>query len=197
MGTYTEFRGAIRIVPKVDDALAARLNEFFEMRHMKRYVAELFRLYPTAEAQRAHSLFNDGQFGVEGAWFMPEHTRDLFFHGDQMPMEGLRNDMDVNTPPHPLPSLYCDLVLVHDEERNCSYLGWSGAEKAYFIAEWIERIAAWLVDRHYHLDGKMFAIVEGGMQFYTITVRDRSVFVADFEPESTYAAEFNGLYDRY
>ena len=42
----------------------------------------------------------------------------------------------------------------------------------------------------YHLDGKMFAVVEGGMSFYTITVDGDKVTSEEFIPDATYVDEF-------
>ena len=84
-------------------------------------------------------------------------------------------------------------MLLHDKQRNCSYLGWNEAVKSYYITDWIELIASWLAPRGYHLDGKMFAVVEGGMSFYSITVQDAEVTSEEFEPEVTYWPEFNEL----
>lgn len=70
------------------------------------------------------------------------------------------------------------------------YLGWNEAEKAYYIADWIGYIAEWLSKLGYHLDGKMFAVVEGGMSYYTITVDGDKVTSEEFIPDATYVDEF-------
>lgn len=107
--------------------------------------------------------------------------------------EGLDNKFSMNKPPNPCPSLYCDLVLLNDPNNGRSYLGWNEAEKSYYITDWIELIAGWLSERGYHLDGKMFAVVEGGMSYYTITVDGAKVTSTEFTPEATYVSEFNDL----
>ena len=99
----------------------------------------------------------------------------------------------MNKPPNPCPSLYCDLVLLNDPNNGLSYLGWNEAGKSYYITDWIELIAGWLSERGYHLDGKMFAVVEGGMSYYTITVDGAKVTSTEFTPEATYVSEFNDL----
>lgn len=43
------------------------------------------------------------------------------------------------------------------------------------------------------MDGKMFAVVEGGMSYYTITVDGAKVTSTEFTPEATYVSEFNDL----
>ena len=69
---------------------------------------------------------------------------------------------------------------------------WKAAGSDY-ITDWIELIAGWLSERGYHLDGKMFAVVEGGMSYYTITVDGAKVTSTEFTPEATYVSEFNDL----
>lgn len=192
MGTNTDFTGAIRITPRVEQTLADRICQFLNIRHMRRDVAALHDLYPTIEARKPHSLFDDGDFGVDGALFIPTLTKDIdsaMQCSTDMP-EGLIDQLSINQPPEPCPSLYCDLELVHDRVENCSYIGWNEQEKAYCISTWVEFFAEHLCDRGYHLDGQMFACVEGGMSFYQITVADRSVRVDHFVPETTYEHEF-------
>ena len=79
-------------------------------------------------------------------------------------------------------------MCIRDSGR--SYLGWNEAEKSYYITDWIELIAGWLSERGYHLDGKMFAVVEGGMSYYTITVDGDKVTSEEFIPDATYVDEF-------
>ena len=81
------------------------------------------------------------------------------------------------------------------DQRRCKclssrYLGWNEAEKAYYITDWIGYIAEWLSKLGYHLDGKMFAVVEGGMSYYTITVDGDKVTSEEFIPDATYVDEF-------
>lgn len=131
------------------------------------------------------SLFGDGDFGEEGAFFIPVETPDLNrrLHEAGPYPEGLDNKFSMNKPPNPCPSLYCDLVLLNDPNNGRSYLGWNEAEKSYYITDWIELIAGWLSERGYHLDGKMFAVVEGGMSYYTITVDGAKVTSTEFTPK--------------
>lgn len=195
MGTNTDFTGAIRITPCVEEPLASRLSQFMNTRHMKRNVAKLNRLFPDLEARKPLTLFDDGDFGEEGAFFLPVETGDInhLLHEGKPYPEGIEDGFSMNKPPAPCPSLYCDLVLLHDPDNGHSYLGWNEAEKAYYITDWIELIAGWLSERGYHLNGKMFAVVEGGISYYTITVDDAKVTSEEFTPEATYVSEFNDL----
>lgn len=195
MGTNTDFTGAIRITPCVEEPLATRLKQFMDIRHMKRNVKTLHTLFPDLEDRKPMSLFGDGDFGEEGAFFIPVETSDLNrrLHEVGPYPEGLDNKFSMNKPPNPCPSLYCDLVLLNDPDNGRSYLGWNEAEKSYYITDWIELIARWLSERGYHLDGKMFAVVEGGMSYYMITVDGAKVTSTEFTPEATYVSEFNDL----
>lgn len=40
----------------------------------------------------------------------------------------------------------------------------------------------------------MFAVVEGGMSYYTIAVDDAKVTSTEFTPEATYVSEYNDLF---
>ena len=192
MGTYTDFTGAIRITPCLKEPLAGRFRQFLGIRHMKRDVKILEALFPTLEERKAVTLFGDGDFGEDGAFFLPIHTRDLTrricLH--ERYAEGLTDERDMNMTPGPCPSLYCDLELRNDPDNGHSYLGWNEAEKAYYITDWIGYIAEWLSKLGYHLDGKMFAVVEGGMSYYTITVDGDKVTSEEFIPDATYVDEF-------
>lgn len=132
MGTYTDFTGAIRITPCLKEPLAGRFRQFLGIRHMKRDVKILEALFPTLEERKAVTLFGDGDFGEDGAFFLPIHTRDLTrricLH--ERYAEGLTDERDMNMTPGPCPSLYCDLELRNDPDNGHSYLGWNEAEKA-------------------------------------------------------------------
>lgn len=147
---------------------------------------------PICRYDKAVTLFGDGDFGEDGAFFLPIHTRDLTrricLH--ERHAEGLTDERDMNMTPGPCPSLYCDLELRNDPDNGHSYLGWNEAEKAYYITDWIGCIAEWLSKLGYHLDGKMFAVVEGGMSYYTITVDGDKVTSEEFIPDATYVDEF-------
>lgn len=71
MGTYTDFTGAIRITPCLKEPLAGRFRQFLGIRHMKRDVKILEALFPTLEERKAVTLFGDGDFGEDGAFFLP------------------------------------------------------------------------------------------------------------------------------
>lgn len=60
MGTNTDFTGAIRITPCVEEPLATRLSQFMDIRHMKRDGKILESLFPTLEERKAVTLFGDG-----------------------------------------------------------------------------------------------------------------------------------------
>lgn len=204
MGTHTEFHGAIRIVPQVEPELAARLNEYFNIRHMRRSLDALMAEYPTKEDRKARSLMGDGEFGPEGLYYLPVKVSEFSSAGkalageDGMSAEGIQHMMDANYPPVGAPSLYCDMVLVPSVEDNCSYLAWSQAEKAYGFPDWFKLIAELLVPLGYHLDGTMFANEEWGMYYYLISVKDTDVRVTDIDlPHGTYEQELDDALAAY
>ena len=137
MGTNTDYTGAIRITPCVEEPLATRLKQFMDIRHMKRNVKTLHTLFPDLEDRKPMSLFGDGDFGEEGAFFIPVETPDLNrrLHEAGPYPEGLDNKFSMNKPPNPCPSLYCNLVLLNDPNNGRSYLGWNEAEKSYYKVE--------------------------------------------------------------
>lgn len=195
MGTNIEYIGAVRVTPMVEKGLAERLGRYFEIRHMKRDVPMLEALYPTLEDRKAVTLMADGNFGSDGVFFMPTATCDIDFHVDYTGVEGLVDHMACNSEPEGCPSLYCELKLVAAPDGTCSYLGWT-EESSEDVAEWIALIASLLVPAGYHLDGKMFAIVDGGGRFEQITVEDTDVQVKNWEPDTTYGEEFQQAWEQ-
>lgn len=197
MGTYTEFSGAIRIVPQVEPELAARFSKYFNIRHMRRDLDTLMAEHPNKEDRTARSLMGDGEFGPEGLYYLPVETSEVsaalraaFVGGEEMPIEGIRHQMDTNYPPQGAPSLYCDMILVPATDGSCSYLAWNQSEKAYSFPDWFRLIAKLLIPLGYHLDGKMLANVECGMDSYLISVHDEDVQVTDLDlPHGTYEIE--------
>lgn len=49
MSIYMEVSGAIRVSPAVDPALAERLRQFMQVRHMRRDPELLYERYPSEE----------------------------------------------------------------------------------------------------------------------------------------------------
>jgi len=59
MGTNTDFTGAIRITPCVEEPLATRLSQFMDIRHMKR---------DGKISNDAHNTFETDCYRAVGAW---------------------------------------------------------------------------------------------------------------------------------
>lgn len=95
MGTNTDFTGAIRITPCVEEPLATRLKQFMDIRHMKRNVKTLHTLFPDLEDRKPMSLFGDGDFGEEGAFFIP--VGRLISIEDFMRPAHIRKDSTINS----------------------------------------------------------------------------------------------------
>ncbi len=177
MSSSTIFTGTIHISPRVEDGLAERLNKFFRIRHMRRSVAALERMYPSKEARASHTLFGDGEFGEEGMWYLPEQTKGSDFVLSEPIPEGLEGMESVNIPPRGLPDLYCRLELIQDDENNSSILRWNGAEKAYYISEWLSFLADVFKNKGYALNGTIHADVDEGCHQYDIVVSENEVQV--------------------
>ena len=189
MGRTIEYIGAVQITPMVEAGLAERLALYLEIRHMKRDIPMLETLYPQLEDRKAVTLMADGDFGPDGAFFLPTITHDIDCYLDYSGVEGLTDRFACNMRPSKCPSLYCELKLVAAPDGTCSYLGWT-EESSEDVPEWIALIASRLVPAGYHLEGKMFAIVDGGGRFEQITVEDADVKRLNWMPDTTYEEEF-------
>jgi len=196
MSSHIGYIGAIRIKPMVEEGLAKRMENFLEIRHMKRDVSILKALYPTLEDRKAVTLMADGNFGPEGLFFIPTTTKTKGFEKwtQYVGEEGLINRIAYLTAPKGCPSLYSELKLVSAPDGTCSYLGWT-EEQAEDVPEWIALIASLLVPAGYHLDGKMLAIEDGGERFEQIVVENADVKRAIWEPDVTYDEEFQQAWE--
>ena len=80
MGRTIEYIGAVQITPMVEAGLAERLALYLEIRHMKRDIPMLETLYPQLEDRKAVTLMADGDFGPDGAFFIPTITHYIDFY---------------------------------------------------------------------------------------------------------------------
>ena len=154
MSQTIEYIGAVRITPMVEAGLAERLALYLEIRHMKRDIPMLETLYPQLEDRKAVTLMADGDFGPDGAFFLPTITHDIDCHLDYSGLEGLTDPSACNLKPSICPNLYCELKLVAAPDGTCSYLGWT-EESSEDVPEWIALIASLLVPIGYHLEGSV------------------------------------------
>lgn len=194
MGTNTVFEGAIRITPKIGPELTEHFGRYFNIRHMSRDLDMLLAAHPGEADRKAHSLLGDGNFGPEGVYYLPDRIKEMspalnaLSAGEDC--EGIVEQRGVGTPPAGAPALYCDMILVPSPVADCSYLAWDGTEESDNIADWVEFFAKLLVPLGYHLDGRMLANEEGGMDLYIISVLNEFVRVIPVElPGGTYSQE--------
>ena len=194
MSYSTYFLGAIRVTPCIEESLAKKLNKFLNIRHMRRNVEDLAALYPDEEARKEVTVFGDGDFGEEGAFYIPsvsdELTSSLTVQIEQMtPIEGLRSRHDLNCPPKGIPTLYSSLEIRSDSDGAHSYIAWDDNEDGEAMDDWLEILATALVKRGYHLDGKLFASGDDILDLWEIEVKDELVTAKIIEPEYTYEDE--------
>lgn len=194
MSYNTYFLGAIRVTPCVEESLAKKLNVFLNIRHMRRNVEDLAALYPDEEARKRVTVFGDGDFGEEGAFYIPPVSNDLtsclIAQIEQMtPIEGLRSRNDVNCPPKGIPTLYSSLEIRSDQDGAHSYIAWDDGEDGEAMDDWLETLATALVKRGYHLDGKLFASGDDIQDLWEIEVKDELVTAEPIVPEHTYDDE--------
>lgn len=184
------FLGAIRVTPCIEESLAKKLNVFLNIRHMRRNVEDLAALYPDEEARKEVTVFGDGDFGEEGAFYIPsvsdELTSSLIA---QTPIEGLRSRHDVNCPPKGIPTLYSSLEIRSDSDGAHSYIAWDGDEDGEAMDDWLQILATALVKRGYHLDGKLFASGDDIQDLWEIEVKDELVTAEPIVPKYTYDDE--------
>lgn len=173
MGYSTDFKGAFRITPKVDTALACRLNLWFNSRHFKRHP---FMEAKGIEASDDNLLF--GKSSPNFMYFMPSlkqavdnliatgvnptlaphllgntiqdyRTENLFTHENITP----ELNEAYNTTPGNIPSLWSNLYIINDPDHDVSYLSWNQSEKSYSMAQWMMAIVNLLQMLNYHVDG--------------------------------------------
>ena len=184
------FLGAIRVTPCIEESLAKKLNKFLDIRHMRRNVEDLAALYPDEEARKEVTVFGDGDFGEEGAFYIPsvsdELTSSLIA---QTPIEGLRSRHDVNYPPKGIPTLYSSLEIRSDSDGAHSYIAWDGDEDGEAMDDWLQILTTALVKRGYHLDGKLFASGDDIQDLWEIEVKDELVTAEPIVPKYTYDDE--------
>lgn len=194
MSYSTYFLGAIRVTPCIEESLAKKLNKFLGIRHMRRNVEDLAALYPDEEARKEVTVFGDGDFGEEGAFYIPsvsdELTSGLIAQIEQLtPIEGLRSRHDLNCTPKGIPTLYSSLEIRSDSDGAHSYIAWDDGEDGEAMDDWLEILATALVKRGYHLDGKLFASGDDILDLWEIEVKDELVTAELIVPKYTYDDE--------
>lgn len=178
MGYTTEFRGAFRITPKVDAVLACRLNLWLNSRHFK-------RTFDVANAEDT-TLF--GKPGDHGEFVMPslrkavQHTIQQGYN-PLIAVHMINADDDFralsdeemrvyNEMPGDIPSLWSDILIINSTKEDESFLTWNGSEKSRHLDEWIKRVAGFLHQCGYQVEGCIAAQGEDAGDIWSMTFCD-------------------------
>lgn len=166
MGYTTEFSGKFSIDRPVTDELANYVNRFSSVRHMKRDVEKLKKIYPDWD-----ELCYKGNIGTQGEYFAvksknfgQDYTEDI---------------LDYNTPPETQPGLWCQWIIPEDDHAA---IEWDGGEKFYNYEEWLKYlINHFLASEGYTVNGNVSFQGEDPDDFGMITVKDNEVKVINGE----------------
>lgn len=170
MGYTTEFRGAFRVTPQVEPAVAIRLNFWLNCRHWKRPIPN--------QTDNLLDLTLFGSPGKNGQYVMPsiieaikkakydptlaprglwEDEKNETFIAFQKEC-GWRNFGDLyNYEPKGIPSLWSDINVIPDPIQKCSWLMWNQSDKAYEMDFWFSLITQILVKLGYQVEGHILA----------------------------------------
>lgn len=161
MGYTTDFFGSLSFNKPVEEWLVKYINQFSEVRHMKRDVSMIKEKFPNWR-----DLCFRGVLGVDGEYFI---GGGMNFFNDP-PDDTIVNH---NMPPHTQPELWCQWII--DDYGN---LAWDGGEKFYEYVEWLK----YLIDNFfaplgYSLNGEIEFQGEDYEDFGTIFVENNLVDV--------------------
>lgn len=161
MGYQTWFTGGLEFDKPVSEEFANYINEFSNVRHMKRDPEKIMELCPDWEKY----CFN-GNLGPEGQYFIGErHIRNNSKLIDTSILDG-------NRPPKTQPGLWCQWVIEGNE------LVWDQGEKFYEYEEWlVYLIDNFIAPSGYKLNGEIQFQGEDEDDFGTICVVDNEVEV--------------------
>lgn len=127
MGYTTEFYGQIQIYPPLDKDLIEYLDEFTNVRHMKRDNLEIIKNDP----DYLDKCLDNNILGTEGEFYLG-NDNPMYSHDDP-------TVIDINLPPITQPGLWCDWEVTKDGKA----IRWNGAEKFYDYVEWLN----YLIDK--------------------------------------------------
>lgn len=154
MGYNTDFYGAIWFNKPIENELAAYINDFASIRHMKRDVEKIKELYPDWKDR----CFN-GDLGVDGEYFVGEEAGSV---------------INYNSPGGDCPGLWCQWIINDNGE-----LEWDGGEKFYDYVEWLKYlISNFFEPNGYVLTGEIQFRGEYWSDFGTITCKDNNVSIS-------------------
>lgn len=140
MGYTTWFNGSLTFNKPVTEELKTYINQFSNVRHMKRDVDKIKELYPNW----IDNCYK-GNLGYEGEYFVGGcGTFGCSYNEDVT---------DYNCPPLGVPGLWCQWIINDDDE-----LEWDGNEKFYDYVEWID----YLINKIFEPEGY---ILNGTIEF--------------------------------
>ena len=120
MGYTTWFDGTLQFNKPVTDELKNFINEFANIRHMKRDVEKIKELNPNWNLYGYKgNLGNEGEYYIGGSGLYGQDKDESVING--------------NYPPKGVPGLWCQWIINEDGE-----LEWDGGEKFYEYVEWLE-----------------------------------------------------------
>ena len=145
MGYSTDFFGSFEIDRPVDKETAKLLKGLATTRRMKRNI-------------EGYGI--EGEFYVNGSGDFGQGRED--------------NIVDYNEPPSTQPGLWCQWILLDDNQT----IEWDGGEKFYYYIEWVEYIInSILKPRNYILNGEVEWHGEEYDDIGKIIVKDNNVQV--------------------
>lgn len=159
MGYTTEFEGQIEIVPPLPFGLITYINDFCNVRHMKRDSKKLIN-------QFGGNMGFGGNYGVDGEFFIGGKG-----------FAGQDNDdtiLEYNYPPDTQPGLWCDWEITEDGR----FIQWNGAEKFYDSDEWMAYLINNFIPKEHECNGIIHAFGEDRYDVWDLVVENNKVRVA-------------------
>jgi len=157
MGYTTEFKGAFKLDKKLKQAEIDYLKAFSASRRMARDVTQL----SSTPVMKAVNV----DMGIEGANYVSENSGNF---GQNATEEVI----DFNSPPDPLPSLWCQWIPTEDGMS----IVWDESEKFYNYTDWISYlIETFLKPWGYTVNGEVIWRGEDTEDVGVIEVKDNVV----------------------
>ena len=162
MGYRTIFNGHLYFDKPVEKTLKQYINNFQEIRHMKRDVSIIKEIDPEWET---HCF--DGKLGYQGEYYVPVKNDKVIV--DFMD----KSIISYNDPADTVPGLWLDWMIDEND-----HLVWNNAEKFYGYIDWLEYlITHFFAPKGYHLNGEIFWRGENFNDYGSIAVKDNDIWI--------------------
>lgn len=195
MGYNTAFQGAFRITPKVNAVLAYRINLWLKSRHYVRPYdgsdptnTTLFG-FPGDNKQFVIPSLRNAVLQTIANGYDPAVAVHMIEPVDDFCPLNNEEVLNYNTTPEGIPSLWSDIIIVNSPKSDESYLMWNGNEKTYHFDAWAERIAGFLCQCGYTVDGCLTAQGEDAGDTWFMTFCDGNFERHQGWKEPTYDAK--------